>query len=394
MSLELDHAAYLLMADAGWIDYITPGAATAIFSDGSNTVGATMDHSGTSGGKAVYLSFMADAAGDTVATGAEWDYSQFATLVDSVISYFGAVSPPAAALVGVGSTRFGVASGTNSGTVNATALDGDGTLTSVVVKWAMATEDDTTAAGEQVWSDTTTEAMTAGTGDAYSATITPTGFTDSSTVVYWVEATDNDATTSVSEAGSFWGTDFVSTGAEILYMFDYQTYHAYGPADADSILMANMDAVDSWGVSGVSYDKWEVHANGLADNGTVMSNYAGIVYAGVYDWNLWPEASADHSLTEFVANGGYLFYSSEEVLGVYTGWEDLSFAPGHFVYAVLAVEWVGNDFNYAAVAAYDDGGAGLIDGMSAEAIDLNVSLDYYGSMADLCDPIGFDTPDM
>ncbi|MBO33209.1 MAG: hypothetical protein CMM74_09585, partial [Rhodospirillaceae bacterium] len=221
MSLELDHAAYLLMADAGWIDYITPGAATAIFSDGSNTVGATMDHSGTSGGKAVYLSFMADAAGDTVATGAEWDYSQFATLVDSVISYFGAVSPPAAALVGVGSTRFGVASGTNSGTVNATALDGDGTLTSVVVKWAMATEDDTTAAGEQVWSDTTTEAMTAGTGDAYSATITPTGFTDSSTVVYWVEATDNDATTSVSEAGSFWGTDFVSTGAEILYMFDY-----------------------------------------------------------------------------------------------------------------------------------------------------------------------------
>ncbi|MCK5604821.1 hypothetical protein KAR91_23225, partial [Candidatus Pacearchaeota archaeon] len=68
--LTLDHAAYLGQADAGWIDYITVGTATAIFDDGSgNVVGSTLDHSGTGGGIAVYLSFMADAAGDTLADG-------------------------------------------------------------------------------------------------------------------------------------------------------------------------------------------------------------------------------------------------------------------------------------------------------------------------------------
>jgi len=377
MSLELDHAAYLLGADAGWIDYITPETANDIFTDGSNTVGATMDHSGTGGGKAVYLSFMADAAGDTLETGEEWDYSQFATLIDSVISYFGAVSPPAAALVGEGSTRYGVASGTNSATVNATALDGDGTLTSVVVKWSV----------DAV--DTSSQAMTLVTGDQYTATLDLTGFTDTSTVVYWVEATDNDATTTVSAAGSFWGTDFTPTaGTQLLYIFDssYPTNVAYGVVGADSTVKANMTA------AGLVYDAWSVGIDYLPDFGTVLDNYDAVIYAGVLDWTLMPEAAGEHTLTEFVDNGGYLLYGSEEVLGTYTNWEDLSFSAGHFAYDVLGVEWVGNDYNYDSVLVYD--ATSLTPGLATGNIALDVaSMPYTGSMADLCDPVGYGTVD-
>ena len=101
-------------------------------------------------------------------------------------------------------------------------------------------------------------------------------------------------------------------------------------------------------------------------------------------------------MTAYVNGGGNLFYTSEEVLGEYTGWEDITFSPGHFVYDVLGVEWVGNDYNYAAVAAYDDGGAGLIDGLSDSAIYLDsLMFPLTGvSMADLCDPVGYGTPDM
>ena len=215
--------------------------------------------------------------------------------------------------------------------------------------------------------------------------------TDTSVGTYYVMAHDNDGNMGMSADGSFYGVDFVSTGAEILYMQDhYPPYDGYGPGAADSVLMANLDAI------GIGYDKWDAGADGLADNGTVMSSYAGVLYAGVYDWNLWPAASADHPLTQYVASGGNLFYTSEEVLGEYTDWEDLSFAAGHFVYDVLGVEWVGNDYNYAAVAAYDDGGAGLIDGLSDSAIYLDsLMFPLTGvSMADLCDPVGYGTPDM
>ncbi len=215
--------------------------------------------------------------------------------------------------------------------------------------------------------------------------------TDTSVGTYYVMAHDNEGNMGMSAGGSFYGVDWTGTGAEILYMQDhYPPYDGYGPGAADSVLMANLDAI------GIGYDKWDAGADGLADNGTVMSSYAGVLYAGVYDWNLWPAASADHPLTQYVASGGNLFYTSEEVLGEYTGWEDLSFAAGHFVYDVLGVEWVGNDYNYAAVAAYDDGGAGLIDGLSDSAIYLDsLMFPLTGvSMADLCDPVGYGTPDM
>ncbi|MFQ6608795.1 MAG: T9SS type A sorting domain-containing protein [Fidelibacterota bacterium] len=219
--------------------------------------------------------------------------------------------------------------------------------------------------------------------------------TDTSEAEYAVAGYDDSGNMGMSADEAFYGVDWAGTGAQILYMQDhYAPYDIYGPADADSVLIANLDAI------GASYDKWDVWTNGLADNGTVLSSYEAILYTGVYDWDMWPEAAADHPLTAYVEGGGYLLYTSEEVLGTYGNWGDDYdvFWEGHFVHEVLGVEWVGNDYNYAAVAAYDDGEAGLLDGvagtMDTAAIELDTLLDYFGSMADLCDPVGYGTPDM
>ena len=372
--MTLRHAPYLLTDGAGWTDYLTAGDGTPIFyDDQGNLVGITKDHN--PGGKAVYLSFMADAAGDTL-PGGVWDYTQFDQLMDGALSEFGIASPPVINLVGEGSTRNGVASGTSSATVHASGFDSDGELTSVVLKYSV----DSTAA--------VTVDMNSVGGTVYSATFDIAGFSDASTVSYWAEATDNDAFTTASGSGAFWGTSFVPSGASVLYMFDYyEPYSIYGPADADSITQANMNA------AGIVYDYWDVWYNSQADYETVLGNYDAVIYAGIYDWTLWPELSADHTLTEFVDNGGKMLYSSEEVLGDYSGYEDISFSSGHFVYDVLGVEWVGNDYNYVEVAVGDDGGTGLINGLPTEDIALNADLDYFGSMADLCDPLYYGSSD-
>ncbi|NQV36399.1 MAG: T9SS type A sorting domain-containing protein, partial [Candidatus Marinimicrobia bacterium] len=102
----------------------------------------------------------------------------------------------------------------------------------------------------------------------------------------------------------------------------------------------------------------------------------------------------EHTLTEFVAGGGYLLYSSEEVLGTYGEWGDLyeTFSAGHFGYDVLNVEWVGNDYGYEAYYVYD--ATSLTTDLSSDTLALNVaSMPQTGSMADLCDPVGYGTVD-
>ena len=379
--LVLRHAPYLLTGDAGWIDYLTAGTATDMFYDDlGHLVGTVLDHEVDGGGKAVYLAFMADAAGDTL-VGGEWDYTQFAELMDGVIEYFNILSPPVVDLVGEGSTRHGVASGTNSATINAIAFDADGALTAVTLKWTI----DGGAENSQ--------AMTPGAGDEYSATITLIGFSDTSTVVYWVETTDDDNLTTVSSEGTFWGTDFTPTsGVTVLYMFDYYgPYATYGPAASDSVLRANMTA------AGITYDTWDVWDYGQADYSSVLSQYDRVIYSGVYDWGSDPSGlilySADHPLTEFVDGGGIMLYSSEEYLWV-EGGDEWSPTSGTFAYDVLGVEWALLDVGTDTVYANEDGGSGFLDNVDTVAIPLNVTIDYFGSMADWVDPVGYGTPAM
>ena len=374
--MTVRHGPYLIADGMGWTDHITAGDGTPIFYDNfGNLVGIFKDHD--PGGEAVYLSFMADAAGDTTETG-EWIYTEFAQLIEGALAEFGIASPPAINLVGEGSTRYGVASGTSSATVNATCFDSDGELTSVVLKYFV-------DEGEVVEVN-----MVPGEGIAYSATFDIEGFSDASTVTYWAEATDDAGFNTGSGVGEFWGTSFVSSGASVLYMRDHnEPYDDYGCAYADSILRVNMESV---GID--DYDTWVVWDNGSADYVSVLSNYTSVIYAGVLDWTPMPYSTADNSLSEFVAGGGYMLFSSEEVLGTLTDWVDASFSTGDFVYDVLGVEWVGNDYAYIEVAAGDDGGTGLIAGLPAEDIPLDASfMTATGSMADLCDPIGYDTPD-
>jgi len=229
-----------------------------------------------------------------------------------------------------------------------------------------------------------------GEGMTYSATFDIEGFSDTSSVTYWAEATDDAGFSTGSGVSGFWGTSFVPSGASVLYMRDhYEPYDDYGCAYADSTLRLNMESV---GLD--DYDTWVVWDNGEADYGTILSNYNSVIYTGVLDWNPVPYSTADNSLSEFVAGGGYMLYSSEEVLGTLTDWVDMSFSEGDFVYDVLGVEWVGNDYGYLEVATGNDGGTGLITDLPSEDISLDPSfMTATGSMADLCDPLYYDTPE-
>ena len=320
---------------------------------------------------------MADAAGDTTDQG-EWIYTEFAQLIEGALAEFGIASPPSINLVGEGSTRYGVASGTSSATVNVTCFDSDGELTSVVLKYFV-------DEGDVIEVNLSPEE-----GIAYSATFDIEGFSDTSTVTYWAEATDNDGFAAASGSGDFWGTSFVSSGTSVLYMRDHDAeYDSYGAAAADEVLRANMESA---GLD--DYDSWVVWDDGAADYNSVLSHYTAVIYAGVLDWTPMPFSTADNSLSEFVDGGGYMLFSSEEVLGTLTDWADVSFSEGDFVYDVLGVEWVGNDYNYLEVVAGDDGGTGLIAGLPSEDIPLDDSfMSATGSMADLCDPLYWDTPE-
>jgi hypothetical protein len=214
-------------------------------------------------------------------------------------------------------------------------FDGDGTLTSVSVVYDIDGTD-------------YSEAMTDDGDGHFSATLTLTAWTDTSLCNYQLSATDNDGLTSTTGIGQFWGTTLVPTADILLISDHYVPYWVYGPGAADSIVNSNLTAL------GLGYDTWSVYDNYHPDPGSVLSNYDAVIYHAVFDWIPNPEETDVHPLGEFVADGGYLLFSSEEALGTYTDWEDISFSEGHFVYDVLGVSWVMNDIGYDSVNVKDD----------------------------------------
>jgi hypothetical protein len=162
----------------GWIDYVTAGAGTGIFmDDDGNGLGVMMDHSSSSGGKAVYLSFMADAAGDTLADGS-WDYTQFATFAAGVLSEFSVTSPPAISAVTGQSKSTALAT---AFPVTAAIVDANGDAITATLYYR--------GAGDASW----TSASMTGTAGTYSADIPAV---DSSGVISWyVGASDGTAAT-------------------------------------------------------------------------------------------------------------------------------------------------------------------------------------------------------
>ena len=358
----------------GWTDLVEANTATEIFYDADDNVVGTSQQDG-SNGTAIYLSFLPEAAvdwyivdGDTMG----WDISAVEQFMGALIGYLGAVSPPVVDLEG-SSTHFGVASGITTAHVEGMAVDGDGTLASVSVVYDIDGTD-------------YSEAMTDDGEGHYSATLTLTAWTDTSLCNYQLSATDNDGLTSITGIGSFWGTTLVPT-ADILLMSDiYVPYWGYGAGVADSIVNSNLTAL------GQQYDTWSVYDNYQPDFGSVLSHYDAVIYSAVLDWIENPEETDVHPLGEFVANGGYLLFSSEEALGTYTGWDDISLPEGHFAHDVLGVEWVMNDVNYDSVNVKDD--LAVTAEMNTSEITLDPSfMTATGSMADIVDPLGWDSPD-
>ena len=364
---------HTILETAGWTDLIEANDADEIFYDEDDNVVGTNLQSGDNG-TAIYLSFMPEAAvdwyivdGDTMG----WDISAVEQFMGALLSHLGAVSPPLVDLSG-SSTHFGVASGITTAHVDGMAVDGDGTLTSVSVVYDIDGTD-------------YSEAMTDDGEGHFSATLTLTAWTDTSLCNYQLSATDNDGLTSLTGIGQFWGTTLVPT-ADILLMSDhYVPYWVYGPGVADSIVNSNLTAL------GQAYDTWSVYDNYHPDPVSVLSHYDAVIYHAVYDWIDNPEETDVHPLGEFVADGGYLLYSSEEALGTYTGWDDISFSEGHFVYDVLGVSWVMNDIGYDSVNVKDD--LAVTADMDTSEILFNTAIDYYGSMADIVDPLYWGSED-
>ena len=363
----------------GWTDLVEVGNATEIFYDeDDNVVGTAMEHS--NGAKAVYLAFMPEAGvdwhildGDTLG----WDLTQMSEFADGLVSYLGAVSPPMVDLEGT-STKFGVASGIESAFVEGWAWDGDGELASVSVVYDID--------GTEYTAPMTEDDMYE---NYFYANIPLTGWTDESTCSYQVSATDDDGLTSVTAFGQFWGTTHVPT-ADILVMSDlYEPYGAggpygdLGPTVLDDTLKDNLTAL------GQDFDSWSVYNNYQADYGTVLAHYDAVVYQGVFDWIANPGEADVHPLGEFVDNGGYLLYSSEEALGTWTDWEDITIPDDHFAYEYLGVEWVMHDIGYDSVNVLDD--VAVTADMGTGHLTMNTGVSYYASMADILDPLWYGT---
>ena len=364
---------HTILETAGWTDLIEANDADEIFYDEDDNVVGTNLQSGDNG-TAIYLSFMPEAAvdwyivdGDTMG----WDISAVEQFMGALLSHLGAVSPPLVDLSG-SSTHFGVASGITTAHVDGMAVDGDGTLTSVSVVYDIDGTD-------------YSEAMTDDGEGHFSATLTLTAWTDTSLCNYQLSATDNDGLTSLTGIGQFWGTTLVPTADILLISDHYVPYWVYGPGVADSIVNSNLTAL------GQAYDTWSVYDNYHPDPVSVLSHYDAVIYHAVYDWIDNPEETDVHPLGEFVADGGYLLYSSEEALGTYTGWDDISFSEGHFVYDVLGVSWVMNDIGYDSVNVKDD--LAVTADMDTSEILFNTAIDYYGSMADIVDPLYWGSED-
>ena len=325
--LTLNHAAYLGIADAGWIDYITVGDATAIFDDGSNVVGSTLDHSGTGGGIAVYLSFMADAAGDTLADGS-WDHTEFATLLDGVIDYLNVTSPPSITDVDELITTID----TGPFEISATIKDADGDAITATLWWS----DDGGTTENDV-------AMTAD-GDVFSAEIPQLTLSETTPVYYYIEASSAGQSVATDEF-DFWV--FV-TSADVLYFWDD--------------IYSNFDYQDGLHLDYDEYDPW---VYGLPDSTLITNdNYTTVVWnadlVGLLD-NVYYYDMVDQ-LEDFVDGGGNLALSSDELLGVETGWYDTTFAAGDFFYDYMGIDSVFNDVGVDSLIAVD--GDPVTDGLT------------------------------
>ncbi|MCF7824600.1 MAG: T9SS type A sorting domain-containing protein [Candidatus Marinimicrobia bacterium] len=298
---------------------------------------------------------------------------QFEAIVDDdirndlMVKFLGWFGEKAAPLVTYeGGTRYAQAADAGDVMVKASATDGDGTVVSMSVEYTL---DD--------GANWLSVAMTDGVGMIPALTV-------GDTVAFMVKAVDNDGLMGYSDTYHTWKIDF-TPAADILYVGDdYYTWH-YG-AEYDAANYARTQTIATAG--GFTIEFYDVDELYLMDSYSILDQYTAVIWNGYGDWDpaYMPVNSFDNPLTEYVAQGGNLLYSSEEMIGTWFDWPQYQdFEEGQFMYDVLHVNWAANDFGNDSIGPDP---AGLYTS-ALDTFNLESANFYWGNMNDLCDPFTY-----
>ena len=371
--------------NANWIDWTTAGTGIDAFFAFNQGMGAGVWNDAGSF-KTVFLPWMFSWLVDTTETGEIVANDDAYTLMENILTFFEAKSPP---VVGkVMGPRYGVY-GNGPFDVSASAEDFALAKAKEVVSMELGYKVDDAA-------DYTWVPMTAGEG-MYTGQI-PEVPGDTSVVTYVVKATDNDGLASMSKPLMFWLTGQTATeGVDLLVCLDEAYLGIYYSESVSDMVTDALDVVAA--NKGISYDVWDVDMYGPPDYATVLTNYVSVIWHGYADWDpaVFPVMTEDNPFGPFVENGGNLLFSSEEMLGVlyqdadgnYP--DDYSPTTGESAFDILNVGWLGADFNYDTLRIVDSEEP-LTAGMdSILALDpMPLSAYGLGFMGDLADPANLD----
>lgn len=343
---------------SSWADEVAPASgAEAPFFVWSNSdndwVEASTMYDGTY--KMVFLAFYLEAA---------MDIEQFNTVVKNILAFFGEQAAPIATIES--GPRYAVAANAGALEVVASATDADGTVASMEIGTSA---DDV----DYTWS-----AMTLTEGK-YTASIPALNVDD--VLYYQVRATDNDGLKGNAGPWGFYKVDFTPSKT-LLYCGD-DPYDWYYGGNVDSIVVASLARVAAG-----TYDVWDVDANGIPSYLGLLENYNSVIWHGYADWyETFPYATVDNPFAPFVANGGDLLFSSEEMLGTLYGWDDyITTAPGEAAYDVLGISWYAPDMAYDSVQVYPGTVDPLLTGVDAL---LKLTELPFGHMEDIVDPVNW-----
>ncbi len=178
---------------------------------------------------------------------------------------------------------------------------------------------------------------------------TPAGW---STLDYRVKAIDASGNVGMSPTYSVWTTGLEYDGdAGLLFCTDmpYQDYFGHPAYDTTMI-----EVLDGVVVPGFGYQVWDVDVHGTPDFWTVLNKYDDCIWVGYLDWELvFPMMTADNPFSLFLASGKNLLFSSEEQMGVWTDWVDITFTEGYFAHDWMHIEEVRNDMSYTDITLSD-----------------------------------------
>jgi len=345
---------------SSWADEVAPGTGAEVpftvwsESDGDWVEASTM-YDGTY--KMVFLPFYLEAA---------VDIEQFNTVVKNVLAFFGEKAAPIAAIES--GPRYAQAANAGAGTVIASATDADGTVESMEIG--------TSSDGV----DYTYVAMTLSAGK-YTYEIPALSVDD--TLFYEVRATDNDGLIGYAGPWAVNKIDF-TPAKDLLYCGD-DYYDWYYGGKVDSIVVASLERVAAG-----EYDYWDVDVYGPPSYQGCLDQYQSVIWHGYADWaETFPYATIDNPFAPFVAEGGDLLFSSEEMLGTLYGWEDyVTTAPGEAAYDVLGISWYAPDMAYDSVRVFP----GSEDDPLLVGVEplLKLAELPFGHMEDIVDPVNWD----